>query len=157
MVALLWTSQVALVVKTPPTSAEDTSYGRWPLGREDRLEEDTATPLVCWPGEPHGQGSLVGHRALGGHTQTWLSTHACTNSFKESGRVTAQLCSTLRHLTDCSPPGSSVHEMLQARTLEWVAISYSRGSSQPRYQTWVSCTVGTFFTIWATTYFNNST
>ena len=43
-------------------------------------------------------------------------------------------------------PGSSVHEILQARILEWVAISFSRGSSQPRNQTPVSCCVGRFFT-----------
>ena len=48
------------------------------------------------------------------------------------------------------PPGSSVHGVLQARILEWVAISFSRGSSQPREWTWVSYTVGRFFTIWAT-------
>ena len=39
----------------------------------------------------------------------------------------------------CSPPGSSVYGILQTRILEWVAISFSRGSSQPRDQTWVSC------------------
>ena len=39
---------------------------------------------------------------------------------------------------DCSSPGSSVHEILQARIMEWVAISYYRGSSQPRDQTLVS-------------------
>ena len=39
---------------------------------------------------------------------------------------------------DCSLPGSSVHEIFQARILEWVAISFSTGSSQPRDQTWVS-------------------
>ena len=49
---------------------------------------------------------------------------------------------------DCSPPGSSVHEILQARILEWVAIPFSRGSSQPRDQTQVSCIAGRFFTIW---------
>ena len=47
---------------------------------------------------------------------------------------------------DCSPPGSSVHGILQARILEWVAIPLSRGSSQPKDQTCVSCTVGGFFT-----------
>ena len=51
---------------------------------------------------------------------------------------------------DCSPPGSSVHEVLQARILEWVAIPFSRGSSQPRGQNWVSCIASGFFTIWAT-------
>ena len=47
---------------------------------------------------------------------------------------------------DCSLPGSSVHGILQARTLEWVAISFSRGSSQPRDQIQVSCLGGRFFT-----------
>ena len=51
---------------------------------------------------------------------------------------------------DCSLPGSSVHGVLQARVLEWFAISFSRGSSHPRDGTQVSCTVGRCFTIWAT-------
>ena len=46
---------------------------------------------------------------------------------------------TLCDLVDCSSPGSSIHGILQARTLEWVAISFSRGSSQPRNPTQVSC------------------
>ena len=50
---------------------------------------------------------------------------------------------------DCSPPGSSVHEILQARIVEWVAISFSRGSSPPRNQTQVSCIAGRFFPNWA--------
>ena len=50
-----------------------------------------------------------------------------------------QSCSTLSDPVDCSPPGSSVHGILQARILEWVAISFSRGSSQPRDRTHVSC------------------
>ena len=54
--------------------------------------------------------------------------------------VRAQLCPTLCNPRDCSPPGSSVHGIFQARILEWVAVSYSRGSSQPRDQTCVSCT-----------------
>ena len=47
-----------------------------------------------------------------------------------------QSCLTLCDPMDSSPPGSSVHRILQARILEWVAISFSRGSSQPRDQTW---------------------
>ena len=50
---------------------------------------------------------------------------------------------------DCSLSGSSVREILQARILEWVAISFSRGSSQPRDRTRVSCIAGGCFTIWA--------
>ena len=51
---------------------------------------------------------------------------------------------------DCSLPGSSICGIFQARVLQWVAISFSRGSSQPRDQTWVSPILGRFFTIWAT-------
>ena len=51
---------------------------------------------------------------------------------------------------DCSLQGSSVHWIFQARVLEWVAISFSRGSSWPRDQTQVSCTAGRHITIWAT-------
>ena len=51
---------------------------------------------------------------------------------------------------NCSPPDSSVHGILQARTLEWVAIPFSRGSSQSRDQIQVFRTAGRFFTIWAT-------
>ena len=50
-----------------------------------------------------------------------------------------QSCPTLCNPMDCSPPGSFVHGILQTRTLEWVAISFSRGSSQPRDWTHVSC------------------
>ena len=57
---------------------------------------------------------------------------------------------TLCDSTDCSLPGSSVCGILQARILEWVAISFSRGFSQPKDWTWVSCIAGGFFTIWAT-------
>ena len=62
----------------------------------------------------------------------------------------AQSCLILCNPMDCSPPGSSVHGNLQARILEWVAIPFSRGSSQPRDQTQVSHSAGRFFTIWAT-------
>ena len=60
---------------------------------------------------------------------------------------------TLCDPMDCSPPGSSVHGILQARTLEWVAISFSRRSSRPRARTkgsCGSCITGRFFTFWAT-------
>jgi len=50
-----------------------------------------------------------------------------------------QSCPTLCDLMDCSPPGSSVHGILQARVLEWVAMPSSRGSSRPRDRTHVSC------------------
>ena len=62
----------------------------------------------------------------------------------------AQSCLTLCDPMDCSLPGSSIHGIFQARVLEWVAISYSRGSSWPRDWTQVSRIAGRYFTIWAT-------
>ena len=61
------------------------------------------------------------------------------------------LCSVARScLTLCDPMDFTVHGILQARILEWVAVSFSRGSYQPRDQTQVSRIAGRFFTIWAT-------
>ena len=56
-----------------------------------------------------------------------------------------QLCPTL-----CDPMDYTVHGILQARTLEWVAFPFSRESSQPKDQIQVSCIAGKFFTSWAT-------
>ena len=64
--------------------------------------------------------------------------------------LVTQSCLTLCNPRDCSPPGSSVLGILQARILELVAMPYSRGSFQPRDQTQVSFTAGGFFTMWAT-------
>ena len=61
--------------------------------------------------------------------------------------LVAQLCPTLCDPMDCSPSDFSDHGIFQARILEWVAISFSRGSSRPRDQTQVSCIVGRYFTI----------
>ena len=61
-----------------------------------------------------------------------------------------QSCPTVCDPMDCSLPGSSVHGISQARILEWVAISYPRGSSWPRDQTWVSSTGRWILYHWAT-------
>ena len=58
----------------------------------------------------------------------------------------AQSCLTLCNLMDCSPPGSSVHGILQARIVEWVAVPFSRGSSQLKDRNQVSHIAGGFFT-----------
>ena len=68
-------------------------------------------------------------------------------------RVKVKLLSHVRLFAtpmDCSLPGSSVHGIFQARTLEWVAISFPRGSSPPRDWNQVSHIVGRRFTVWAT-------
>ena len=65
--------------------------------------------------------------------------------------LVAQLCPTLCDSMDCSSPGSSVHGVLPARILEWVATPFSWGSSWLRDWTQVSHMAGRFFTVWATT------
>ena len=76
----------------------------------------------------------------------WIEIDEETLLPKNSTNMTVysavQMCPTLCDPMDCSPPGSSVHGIFQARILKWVAISFCRGSSRPRDQTcisWVSC------------------
>jgi hypothetical protein len=73
--------------------------------------------------------------------RSFLRTHS------EVKMLVTQSCLTLCDPIDCNPPGSSVHGIRQARILEWVALSFSRGSSQPRKLNQVSCNAGRFFTI----------
>ena len=68
----------------------------------------------------------------------------------ESENVVTQSCLTPWNPMDCSLPGCSVHVISQPTTLEWVAISFSKESSWPRDQTWVSLIAGRCSTIWAT-------
>ena len=64
--------------------------------------------------------------------------------------LVAQSCPTLWDPMDCSSPRSSDYGILQAGILEWVAVPFSSGSSQPRDRTQVSHTGGGFFIVWAT-------
>ena len=73
-----------------------------------------------------------------------------SSKVKKRKVLVTQLCLTFCDPMDCSPPGSSVHRILQARILECVAILFSRGSSPARDQTQVSHIAGRFFTLWAT-------
>ena len=65
----------------------------------------------------------------------WLFRVKRGSYFSLSESEVAQSCPTLCNLVDCSPPGFSIYGVLQARTLEWVAISFSRAFSQPRDRT----------------------
>ena len=68
-------------------------------------------------------------------------------TINKSKVLVAQSCPTLCKPMDCRPPDSSVHGILFTRILEWVAIPFSRESSQPREKTQGSCIAGRFFTI----------
>ena len=83
--------------------------------------------MACW----HLDSRLLASRTARDWTSVVLS-YVCVCSV-------TPLCPNLCNPRDCSPPGSSVHRILQARILEWVAISFSRGSSRPGDWTGVSC------------------
>ena len=85
-----------------------------------------------------------------GHLLFPLSSNTSPLITSESESEVAQSRPTLCDPMDYSPPGSSVHGILQARILEWVAIFFSRVSSQPRDRTQVSCNAGRRFNLWAT-------
>ena len=79
-----------------------------------------------------------------------LCTHWPFAVDKLMGAQWLQLCPASCNRMEHSPPGSSVHGILQARILEWVVVPSSRGSSQPRSCTCISCIASWFFTQWAT-------
>ena len=114
----------------------------WPHGlQHTRLSSPPPTPRGCsnsspssWRCHPTISSSVVPFSSCG--SVKWSEV--------------AQLCPTLFDPMDSSRPGSSVHGIFQATVLEWIAISFSRGSSQPRDQTRVSCIVDRSFTVWAT-------
>ena len=104
-------------------------------------------PLMCWhrlsfcPPVPPGE-CIIKTSPISGfsHSLSFRSPHVSSFSlkFKLCRAKSLQLCLTLCDATDHSPPGSSVHEILQARILEWVAISFYGESSQPRDRTHIS-------------------
>ena len=100
------------------------------------------TPGGCrpQPSQPTGHVSFLPtpHPKRGGE---------CMQEGSQGKWKVAQSRPTLCGPMDCSPPGSSVHGILQARILEWGAVPFSRGSSQPRDQTQVSHTADRFFII----------
>ena len=82
------------------------------------------------------------------YTEVWEASGEHTKILRVLESESSSLsCLTLSNPMDWSPPASSVRGILQARILEWVAMPFSRGSSQPRDQTQVSRTAGGFFTI----------
>ena len=96
----------------------------------------------------------VGRNSLGLIQRFHLKLHVSQIIHLSASEVkwseAAQSCPTLLDPMDCSPPGSSVHGILQARILEWVDISFSKGSSRPRDWTEISRIAGRRFNLWAT-------
>ena len=89
-------------------------------------------------------GKIEGRRSRGYQRMRWLDS--ITDAMSAKVKVKS-LSPTLCDPVGCSPPGSSVNGILQARILEWVAVSFSRGSSQLRDRTQVSCIRGRLFNL----------
>ena len=73
--------------------------------------------------------------------------HTSLKHLKRNKVLVAKLYTTLCDPMDCSPPGSYVYGILQARTLEWVVLPFYRGSFRLSDGTQVSCIAGRFFTV----------
>ena len=82
---------------------------------------------------------MMSEREAGHRTHPYLGCDDCV--------LVAQSCQTLCDPTDCNLPGFPVHGILQARILEWIAIPFSRRTSQPKDRTLVSYMAGRFFII----------
>ena len=102
---------------------------------------------MCWGGVP--SHSLLREVPSSRFYFYWSGLSYSFTSDSES--EVAQSCPSLCDPVDCSLPGSSVHGILQAKIQQWVAISFSRGSSRPRDQTrtWISRIGGRCFNLWA--------
>ena len=158
---------------TPPQSQNLHRTGKYTLGGHKQnivctraQEKGAVTPQETDPDLPRSLQQRCGSVAA----CCWVEGSECSSSFmrsfegvhhylhylhhslkvKESESEVAQWFPTIYDPMDCSLPGSSVHGIFQARILDWVAISFSRGSSRPRDWTCVSCIIGRRFTIWAT-------
>ena len=125
------------------------------------LSASPQSPTATHPSNHHLQppaqsvGGRGGKRSLAGKKRIrLLRIHFVNYSSPVSHPMmwseVAQSCPTLCDPMDCSLSGSSVHGIFQARVLEWIAISFSRGSPRPRNWTRVSHIAGRRFTVWAT-------
>ena len=96
---------------------------------------------------PAAPGGLSAPTGVGRPAWAWKCPWIWTGSEK---KLVSQSWPTLYNPRNCSPPGSSVHGILQARVLERAATSFSRGFSWSRGWVWVFCLAGSFFTVWVT-------
>ena len=104
----------------------------------------------------HGTGHYIQYPVINHngkeHKKEYIYIYEKCGKCQSLSKCVPQLCPTLFHLMDwsCQFQSSSVHRILQARILEWIAIPFSRGCSWPRVQTWVSWMTGRSFTFWVT-------
>ena len=143
---MIWASLVAQTLQHQ-SAMQKTQV--WSLGQEDPLEKEMASHFsvlawrIPWTEEPGGLQSLESQRVRHNwakNTHKILYVCVCARTYMHAKSL--QSCPTLCDPRDYSPSGSSVHGVLQARILEWVAMLSSRESSWPRDQThdfYISC------------------
>ena len=102
---------------------------------------------AAWVTRPRAQEGRLPGRARSVSCRLTSGGLVSLPEFSEREREVAQSCPTLCDPMDCSLSGSSVHGIFQARVLEWVAIAFPKGSSQPRDRTRVSRIVDKRFTV----------
>ena len=123
---------MVIQVYTPTSNPEEAEVERFYEDLQDLLEltppKDVLFIIEDWneKARSHKIPGVTGKFSLGVQNEA------------ESESEIVQSCPTLCHPMDDNLPGSAVHGIFQARILEWAAISFSRGSSQPRDRTWVS-------------------
>ena len=113
------------------------------------------TPAVCSSNSctvraPLKATVLDGTNFRSGRALAWLSSPLAGAPRCRNCCLVTKLCLTLSDPMEYSPPGSSVHGILQARILQWGAISFSRGSSRPRDWTHISCIGRQILHCWVT-------
>ena len=111
----------------------------------EQYDCDHPNPQSLLYSQQECQQTKVGKKNICAKQSHQMRNFKCVQSLQS-----LQLCLTPCDPMDCSPPGSSVHGTLQAKTLEWVAMPSCRGPAQPRGQSWVSCTADRFLTHLAT-------
>ena len=120
-----------LIVDSPPDSCQG-SVAIQPLKHSREQPTSSSGSPIFLLLHPNGRALRCPLTYI--HTVAYIHTYS------------REVMSNSSYPMDCIPPGSSVHRILQARILEWVAISFSRGSSPPSDQTRVTCIAGRFFT-----------
>ena len=128
------TQGFCLSLHPPVPSSQTVRFITWCMWRRHTIQCTTHIAIQDGPTECRVWYTLEVPSVL-------LAGHSCSDT---------QSCLSLCDPMDYSPPGSFVHGILQARILERVAMPSSKGSSQPRDRTQVSCIAGRFFTVWAT-------
>ena len=142
----VWPQSMTNCKRQPPANGRQNGLYKFAVCQCSRLPQIWPSwPQIWWLFTPEvlkwsGEDRVLGYQrmcSLKKAPADTLEEALPTPILKVKVWVTSS-CLTLCDPMDCSPPGSSVHGILQARILEWVVISSSRGSSQPRNWTWVS-------------------